>query len=211
MYGIKTFTNSIDDIQEQILEMGKMVQNELSIAVELLVYPENKQTNQVQQIDQQVDQYDNDIHSAVLQLITIHPPLPEELKALTTMMRISRELERIGDQAVNIAEISQSRVLQSKTESLSMLDQMKELVISMLEESMTVFAEKNLEQAKVVAQKDDEVNRCFLDVQKLIVQEMQADPDQIEVLSQLILVNRYLERSADHVVNITRKVKSTIY
>ena len=104
---LRTFTKAIDDIERKIIEMADITGQELQLAVHSLTDREkNNHCQQVLQLDRQVDDYDYQIYSSIIELILIQPPLPVELKTLTIMNRISREYERIGDQAVNIADLA---------------------------------------------------------------------------------------------------------
>lgn len=204
---LKTFTNAIDDVEKMIIKMAKITEKEISLAVESLVFSTKERTEKVFELDSVVNELDQKIHSSILQLIMIQPPLPNELQALTTMIRISREFERIGDQAVNIANISQFTIIHADSDIYLEIKEMCRLTTSMLTESIDVIKNKNSLQALRITQRDDEVDRYFHQIHKLIVSEMRRDMDQIELLAYFLLIVRYLERSADHVVNVMQQIE----
>lgn len=208
---LRTFTDAMDAIQRKIIQMAEIAGKEIVISVESLVQQNNEKMEEVLNMDKQVDEYDENIHSSVLQLIIIQPPLPQELKALATMMRVSREYERIGDYAVNIADTSQYLEIKEDTDKYKMIYDMGRLTESMLKESIEVLKNKSIKDAKSVEVKDDEVDNYFHRLRKRLVIEMKQDSENIESLSNLLLVSRYLERSADHVVNVTRQVVRSRY
>jgi len=81
----------------------------------------------------------------------------------------------------------------------------------MLQKSIEIFKEKDYEQTNIIEKKEIKVDRYYRKIKQMIINEMESQPELIESLAQLFLVNRFLERSADHVVNISRQVKSSIY
>lgn len=207
----KTFTSVMDDIQNQIFEMGKIVEKQLLLSVDALVLNQKNKVEDVLELDKIVDQYEHEIHSSILHLINIQQPLPNELQALTTMIRISREFERIGDQAVNIADLCKSTEVKVDSEIIKRLNEMCSCTRSMLLESIEALKNKDINQAKLIAKRDDKINQYFDDNQIIITQEMVKEPNRIASLANLLLVNRYLERCADHVVNVTRQVEKSMY
>lgn len=208
---LKTFTNAIGDIQTQIFEMALIVEKEIRLAVEALVSSEKHEIKEVIDLDKDVDQYDNKIHSSILQLITIQPPLPKELEKLTAMIRISCEYERIGDNAVNIADLSEYTTIDVQSDVFQRIDEMSKLTSTMLEASIDVLKTKDQEQAPLIVESDDDIDQYFSDNQQYIIQEMSEEKKDMESLANLLLVNRYLERSGDHIVNVMRQVESGNY
>lgn len=210
-YEIRPFNNAIDEIQEQLFEMGDLVNKALNKSVKVFLHGEKEYGKEISKIDLKIDKMDDTIHSSVLQLMTIQTPLPEELRALTTMLRVSREFERIGDHAVNIVESSEQMAANFQTKTLEPIKENIELVLSMLQKSIEIFKEKDYEHADIIEKKEVKVDRYYREIKQMIINEMGRHPEQIESLAQLFLVNRFLERSADHVVNISRQVKLSIY
>src|SRR5690625_584361 len=208
---IRPFNNAIDEIQEQVIEMGGLVNKALNKSVKVFLDGEKEHGKEISKIDLKIDKMDGTIHSSVLQLMTIQTPLPEELRALTTMLRVSRELERIGDHAVNIVESCEQIETNFQKKTLEPFKENIELVLSMLQKSIEIFKEKDYEQTNIIEKKEINVDRYYREIKQMIINEMESHPELIESLAQLFLVNRFLERSADHVVNISRQVKSRIY
>ncbi|MDT8862167.1 phosphate signaling complex protein PhoU [Alkalihalobacillus sp. MEB130] len=204
---LRSFTDAITDIQKQIAEMGKLTKQELFLAVGSLVVENEENRKEVYQLDKLVDHYDESIHSSILQLITIQPPLPQELKMLSTMIRISREYERIGDQAVNIADIAQFSKMKVRSKTFAMIRDMSAITTMMVAASIELLITKNGEIIETIVRQEEEVDQFFREIQHHIVSEMQRDSAQIDTLANLLLVNRFLERTADHVVNVTRQVE----
>ncbi|KMK77379.1 phosphate signaling complex protein PhoU [Alkalihalobacillus pseudalcaliphilus] len=209
---LRTFTKAIDDIERKIIEMADITGQELQLAVHSLTDREkNNHCQQVLQLDRQVDDYDYQIYSSIIELILIQPPLPVELKTLTIMNRISREYERIGDQAVNIADLAAVTKLSGGSRLYQELKEMCDLTTSMLASSIYGIQEKDPSIAEKMEKQEDEVDQYFHRLHQYIVDEMRHEPEQIGSLANLLLVSRYLERSADHVVNVTRQVTQMVH
>lgn len=208
---LKTFTCAIQEIQEQIIKMAKLADKELKMAVDSLVSDDKSSMDEVVKSDLLVDKLDNNIQSSILQLIMLQPPTPEELRTLTTMMRISREFERVGDLAVNIAKISKKTLISKNSELFTNIKEMSNLTGTMLTETIHVLKNKNVKEASLIAKTDDQVDHFFQENQFRIILEMKRETDQIEMLANLLLINRFIERSADHVVNVSRQVARDLY
>ncbi|KGA98631.1 hypothetical protein AJ85_01170 [Alkalihalobacillus alcalophilus ATCC 27647 = CGMCC 1.3604] len=208
---LQTFTHAIHKVEKKIIRMAELTRRELELAVDSLVSKKEEKSHKVLELDLKVDDFDYKIHSSILELLMIQPPLPKELQALTTMNRISREYERIGDQAVNIADLGKDTSIRADSQLYMELKEMCRLTCSMLKGSMEVVQNKNLSQAKEIAEQDDIVDNYFHQIHLYIVSEMRRNTEQIESLANLLLVTRYLERSADHVVNVTRQIEKVTY
>ena len=127
------------------------------------------------------------------------------------MIRISREYERIGDNAVNIADLRKYTNIKVGSDVYQRIEAMCKLTSDMLEGSIDVLKSKDKKQAPIIVVKDDEIDQYFHENQQMIIREMSKDKASIESLANLLLVNRYLERSGDHIVNVMRQVESGNY
>lgn len=192
--------------------MALIVKKETYLSVKALNPNSKEKGDEVIQLDQIADDYDDKIQSSILQLIMIQPPLPDELQKLTAMIRISREYERIGDNAVNIADLSQDTNINEKSNVYQRIAVMCEHNSSMLEDSIDVLRTKDNKQAQIIEEKDDQIDEFFYDNQKFIIKQMKSEKSvDMKTLANLLLVNRYLERSGDHVVNVMRQVRRGNY
>ena len=209
MTTFSTFFEEVERLNQDVLQMGKLVSRLMNSSINCLIYGDKYTARKLIKKDKAIDQYDEEINARVFQLITIQPPLPEELKNLSAIIRIIRELERIGDNAVNISEITQSISLSKEKEIVEVIQNMQEIIDKMLIDSLISIKDKSVEVAKSVERQDDKIDQMFLELQEVIINKMKNSKE-IESLVPWLLVNRFLERSADHIVNITRKVRSNL-
>ncbi|MBU9712875.1 phosphate signaling complex PhoU family protein [Evansella tamaricis] len=204
-----TFISEIQVIEKNLLEMGELVQQEWLIAATSVFSKTGKFVNDIYQLDQKVDKMDSNTEHSVLQLIMMQPPLPNELEALTAMLRMSRELERVGDYAVNILELGDG--ISNRGSFQKEMTEMSDFVGRMICDCMEALENKNLESASRIERLDDTVDHFYEQLQRKIIREMQRNSISVAELANLYLINRYMERSADHVVNFSRLVKKMIY
>ncbi|WP_281381377.1 phosphate signaling complex protein PhoU [Geomicrobium halophilum] len=210
---MSNFSIKVKSIEWELYEMGQTVAAQMENVKDVLFEDRSKTiVKELIERDKEVDQKDNRIHSSIIHLIILQPPLPEELRALTMMMRIAREFERIGDQVVNIAEIR----IESDVDNLKLYTseafekgyiKMLQLSGKMMAETLEAMTNKDRDLKGQIEQLDEEVDDLFFYLQHQIVQDMKESPGIIEKLAPLFLVIRYVERMADHVVNVSRRLR----
>lgn len=205
-HSLRTFTSSIDKIFKKMVEMGKFVCQEWSLA-----FASESVKVGVYDLDKKVDEYDADIHYRVSQLIMLQPPLPKELKSLSTMMRISRELERAGDYAVNIVDLHVHHELGLESVAVYQLNQMGNRVLKMLDDCLIALEGNDRSRAAQIITQEQEVDRLFVELQEVIIREMQENRELIEKLAYYFLINRFIERGADHISNVARLIHYISY
>ncbi|QDI91123.1 phosphate signaling complex protein PhoU [Salicibibacter halophilus] len=210
MYKMTNFSNEVQTIERDLLSMGDEVLHQMEQLNDVFFAP-NKDANGLIQQDEMVDKYDRQIHTSILHLISLQQPLPEELKTLTTMMRMARELERIGDQIVNVAELKIELDVNDLRPYVSDsfvggYKEMLDLSTDMLTQTLEGMKDKSHQSVKKVEHQDEDVDALFFSLQQQIIYDMKETPEQIEKLAPLFLAIRYVERMADHVVNINRRL-----
>ena len=165
--------------------------------------------------DNAIDNLDKDINQYAVWLIAKEQPFASDLRRIIGSLRITADIERIADFAVNIAK-STAKI--GKTESLidlTKLEQMKEIILNMLKMSETAFIDENMELAKEVGELDNQVDNYHDETYKKLTEYLHAHPEETTQLVQLLFINRYLERTGDHITNIAESaaylIKGKIY
>ena len=202
----KQFRKELEKIKKQILTLGFMVEEQVQMAVTAV---ENNDTNLAQKIirkDLEIDEMEVEIEEECLKVLALHQPVAIDLRFLIAVIKINNDLERIGDQAVNIAE----RVgVTAKSEQMDFFfdySSMGEKVQTMLKMSLDALINMDDDIAWQVVRLDDDVDQIQKDAYDRIKSAMSEHPDKVGYLINLLLVSRHLERTADHATNIAEEV-----
>jgi phosphate transport system protein len=156
--------------------------------------------------DQQVNTYDVEVDEKCVELLALYQPTAGDLRFITTAMKIVTDLERIGDQAVNIAQRTQELNQEPQLKPYIDLPRMADKAQRMVKESLDAFVSRDTELARLVCGKDSEVDALKEQIFRELLTYMMADPKTIPRAIRLILVSRFLERVADHATNIAEMV-----
>lgn len=200
---LNAYDRALIVIKEELLAMSRIVGTRLAEAMRSFIEQDWELAKNTAADDDEIDGYDESIEMKALELITLQQPTDYELRFLTAVIRISRELERIGDYACDIAEAT----LQLKSKApffkpLVDLPKLAELVQTMMNKSLNAYFDKNLSTARQLDNDDGEVDSLFLTLLEELTGYMKKGPEYVDQASMILLVARYLERIGDHVVNI---------
>ncbi|MDN5348023.1 MAG: phosphate transport system protein [Clostridia bacterium] len=204
---LSAYDRALLDLQRDILRMGDLVRGFLAKSLEALKRQDIVLAKQVIEGDAQIDELDYSIEEKALDLIALQQPAPGDLRILATVMRVGKELERIGDYAVNIAETAERLAGKGPYfKPLVDIPCMSELAQIMLHKALKALVQGDIKLAREVIDADDQVDRLFEDLYEELVGFMKKGPEYVDQASYLALVARYLERIADHAVNIGEMV-----
>ncbi|GAW92373.1 phosphate signaling complex protein PhoU [Calderihabitans maritimus] len=204
---INAYDRAVQSIKADIFQMGKMVSNSLKNALEALAQQDMGLAQKVILGDDKIDDMDYDIENKALELIALQQPSTRDLRVLSSALRLTKELERIGDYAVNIAETA--RILAGQREYFKPLidiGRMGTLAMSMLEKGLEAYVEGDLQKAKEVMLADDRVDELFNHLFTELLNIMKTREEHVDQAMYLSLVARYLERVGDHSVNLAEMV-----
>jgi phosphate transport system protein len=174
--------------------------------VRALIDRQLEEAEQVIRSDQDVNTLQIEIDDRCLKLLALQQPIATDLRLITAAMKINADLERIGDQAVNVAENVIKLLPQAPLKPLIDIPRMAELAEKMTRDALDAFVRKDPELARNVLQRDDEVDNLKDQVFRELLTYMMADPGTIQRALALILISRNLERIADHATNIAEDV-----
>jgi len=186
--------------------MGGIVEQRVSQAVLALMERRAELSDAVIEGDKEVNDLQIEIDDRCLKLLALQQPMASDLRLITSAMKINADLERIGDQAVNIAENANQLLSQPPLKPLLDLPRMAEIAQQMTRDSLDAFVHRDSALARKVLERDDEVDQLKDQNFRVLLTYMMADPGTIERALGLILVSRNLERIADHATNIAEDV-----
>jgi phosphate transport system protein len=200
------FHEELETLKQTLLAMGGLVEDQIRRVLRALVERDGDLAQEVIDRDREVNSYDVEVDEKCVELLALHQPTAGDLRFITTAMKIVTDLERIGDQAVNIGQ----RVLELNREPQLKpyidLPRMAEQAQRMVKESLDAFVARDTELARQVCGEDDAVDGLKEQIFRELLTFMMEDPKTIPRAIRLILISRFLERVADHATNIAEMV-----
>jgi phosphate transport system protein len=200
------FDRELQGLKRQLLHMGALVEEKVLQAVAALVERRPADAERVASGDQEVNDLQIEIDDRCLKLLALQQPAASDLRLITAAMKINADLERIGDQAVNIAENAAKILAAPPLKPMLDVPRMAEIAERMTRDSLDAFVRRDVALARDVLSRDDEVDQLKDTIFRVLLTHMMADPGTIERALSLILVSRNLERIADHATNIAEDV-----
>jgi len=200
------FEADLQALKNRLLGMGALVEERVHQAVLSLMERKQDLADQVATGDREVNDLQIEIDDRALKLLALQQPMATDLRLITSAMKINADLERIGDQAVNIAENVLKILPHPPLRAIINIARMAEISEQMTRDSLDSFVKKDAALARSVLSRDDEVDQLKDHVFRVLLTYMMADPGTIERALGLILISRNLERIADHATNIAEDV-----
>jgi len=202
------FEQQLDELRSDILHMGKLVDEELILALKALESLDADLAAQVYVADEEVNQMRYSTEEKCFTIIVTQQPAARDLRSVVTAMNMIVDLERMGDQAKGIAKVIPRLKERSNRPLPPELAQMGEMVLSMLRQSMLAYQNDSLGLARFVKAQDDDVDDLFAQVFSNLMQQMAKDdePDDIKSSYEMLRVARELERYGDLATNIAERV-----
>src|SRR6266705_1679997 len=200
------FEEELQALKNRLLTMGALVEERVHQAVRSLIDRRLDEAEAVIAADKEVNDLQIDIDDRCLKLLATQSPLAVDLRLITAAMKINADLERIGDQAVNVAENVIKLLPQPPLKPLIDIPRMAELAQQMTRDALDAFVKKDPALARDVLRRDDEVDSLKDQVFRELLTYMMADPGTIQRALSLILISRNIERIADHATNIAEDV-----
>jgi len=200
------FQRELDRLKRNVLSLGAMVEESVRLAVKALEARDTDLAQKIIDADHKIDEKEVEVEEECLKILALHQPVAVDLRIISAIIKINNDLERVGDEAVNIAERVITMAKQSPADIRIDYNLMAEKSESMLKRSLDAIVNLDEDLAYKVCLDDDEVdemNRSIYDQVKLAIK---GEPDRVAFLINLLLVSRHLERIADHATNIAEEV-----
>lgn len=202
----RIFAQDLHDLKDKILKMGAMVEGMIARATTSLVKRDSNLAREVIQQDKEVDALEMEIDDCCLKILALYQPAAVDLRFVAVGMKISTDLERMGDLAVNICE---ETLILNQWEPLKPyidLPDMAKKSQTMVREALQAFIDRDARRAKVVCESDDEVDNLEIKIKEELTQIMQEKPEGVPRGIRLIMIARQLERIGDHATNVAEEV-----
>lgn len=201
----KTFENDIQQLKDELLLLGSMVEQQTLDAVEALKKRDLEAARRVYATDAKINEKRFAIENQVMILIATQQPMARDLRLLASILEVSAELERMGDYAKGIATINIRMGDEPLLKPLIDIPRMAKIASSMLHRALTAFVNEDAETAKAIPEEDDEVDGLYNQVYRELMTFVISDPRTIERANYLLWAAHNLERMADRVTNICER------
>jgi phosphate transport system protein len=202
----KHFHRELEKIKKNILSLGALVEERVYMAIKAIEKKDADLAAKIIKADHEIDEMEVDVEEECLKVLALHQPVAIDLRFIVAVIKINNDLERIGDEAVNIAERIQSIAKPVTISFFFDYSHMAQKAEAMLKQSLDALVNLDYDLAFKVLTMDDEVDNIQSEAYERIKQAMRENPQEIRYLLNLYLISRHLERIADHATNIAEEV-----
>ncbi|MGD0208125.1 MAG: phosphate signaling complex protein PhoU [Verrucomicrobiota bacterium] len=199
------FDTELDVLKQKLLTMASHAETAVNQALQALTQRDRDLALRVKEDDRIIDQFEVEIDELVIQLLT-KAPLASNLRLVTTAMKISQNLERIGDEATKIAKRARDLSQEAPVKIVLDLPRMAGLALNMLKGALDAFVNNDPAAARALIPRDKEVDALNKQIHNALVQHMVENPDTIGRCLHLMVVSKSIERIADHATNVAEDV-----
>ena len=196
------FEKELKQLHIQIIEMGSFVENAIEDSIKAFKAHDLEACKTIIENDNAVDEMEKKIESKCLWLIAREQPVASDLRIITAALKIVTDMERIGDHASDIAQLTLRLPGKNTFADSSHISQMASVAIEMVHSAVTSYVDCNLELAKTTEEKDDEADAYFSLIKHELAGIFNTQPQHLDNAIDYLLIAKYLERIADHAVNI---------
>ena len=199
------FDEQLMQLNRELIEMGALCEEAISVASESLLNNDRQLAAKVGPLDSEIDRKERTIESLCLKLLLQQQPVAKDLRQISAALKMITDMERIGDQAEDIAEIICSIDVYPANNS-DLFQEMADATIKMVTESVDAFVKNDIIIAKKVIKDDDIVDSYFDQIKQKLIASIANDPTNGEYAIDILIIAKYFERIGDHAVNIAEWV-----
>lgn len=200
------FDRQLVQLNNELIEMGDMIEKAISDTVKALVNQDIELASNVIEYDEEIDHQEREIEQLCLKLLLQQQPVAKDLRLISAALKMITDMERIGDHATDISEITIELSKESYIKKLDHIQQMAKETMVMLVQSVEAFVNKDMDKARTVIVHDDVVDDLFNKVKAELIAMIHEDVNAGEQASDLLMAAKYFERIGDHATNISEWV-----
>ncbi|MDO4459982.1 MAG: phosphate signaling complex protein PhoU [Clostridia bacterium] len=200
------FDEQLRQLNREMITMGNMIECAIQDAISAFINQDVEKAKKIMADDEFVDHKQKTIENICFQLLIQQQPVARDLRTITAAMKMVTDMERIGDQAADISELT---IMMSKTPyrlNTEHINAMATETVIMLIQAVEAYVERDMKKAQAVIDHDAVVDDMYLKVKSDLIEVMSTDTDYAECAADLLMVNKYLERIGDHATNIAEWV-----
>ena len=200
------FDRQLVQLNNELIEMGGMIEKAISDTVKALVNQDIELASNVIEYDEEIDHQEREIEQLCLKLLLQQQPVAKDLRLISAALKMITDMERIGDHATDISEITIELSKESYIKKLDHIQQMAKETMVMLVQSVEAFVNKDMDKARTVIVHDEVVDDLFNKVKAELIAMIHEDVNAGEQASDLLMAAKYFERIGDHATNISEWV-----
>lgn len=200
------FDKQLATLNDEMIEMGSMIEQSIEKTIEALLNQDVELAKEAIAADEDIDSQEKKIESLCLKLLLQQQPVAKDLRLISSALKMITDMERIGDHAVDISEITIMLAGKPYINKLEYIQNMAKETTVMLVQSIDAYVNKNLEQAQKVIDQDDIVDNLFVNAKDELIRLIREDANNGEQAADLLMIAKYFERIGDHAVNISEWV-----
>ena len=200
------FDEQLRELNKEMIDMGRMIVQSIAMAIEALADKDDILAKRIMERDDQVDHAQKKIENICFNLLIQQQPVARDLRTVTAAMKMVTDMERIGDHAADISEMTILMGKESPIDKFQHINKMASETVIMLNHSIEAYVERDKEKAKEVIEHDDVVDQLFDEGKKDIINLIQKGSGDAEDALDLLMVAKYFERIGDHATNIAEWV-----
>lgn len=204
------FDKELQLLNNELIEMGALIETAINEAAKALLEQDKALAEKAINFDSEINEKEKDIESRCLRLLLQQQPVAADLRTISTALKMITDMERIGDQAQDISEITIRLCQETYVGSMEHIPQMAKATIKMVTSAVDAFVAKDLDLARDIIAYDDVVDDLFVKVKDDLIALIREDPKNGEQAIDLLMVAKYFERIGDHATNIAEWVVFSI-
>lgn len=200
------FHDELDVLQERLMEMAGIVERVIAVSAEAVLNRDGTVADEIAAADERVDELEIEIDERVVELLALQQPMASDLRQIVITNKISNDLERMGDHALNIAKAARRLSETPPLPHIRELGEMAEIVKEMVSDALAAYVSRSAGTARMVCITDDKVDDLRRSMYRILVTHMLEDPKRLSGALELLLISQNLERIADLATNISEDV-----
>jgi len=200
------FDRELDTLNLELIKMGGLIENAIEYSAKALINQDLTLIKKVNELEVEIDDMEKSIEAHCLKLLLQQQPVASDLRIISTALKMITDMERIGDNAEDIAEIARHILNQKFIKDIVHIPQMAEATISMVTKSIDAFVKRDKKLAEEVCRSDDIVDNLFDVIKEELIEKIQEDRSNGEQAIDLLMIAKYFERIGDHAENIAEWV-----
>ncbi len=201
-----SFDRQLKELNAELIRMGSLIEQAIEMAISALVRQDVTKAQEAIEFDNEIDEQEKRIESLCLKLLLQQQPVAKDLRLISSALKMITDMERIGDQAADISEITLLLTNETCIKKLEQVEMMAKETTYMVIKSVEAFVSRDLKMAHDVIAHDDIVDQLFLEVKNEVIRLINENAENGEQATDMLMIAKYFERIGDHATNIAEWV-----